>query len=390
MKNTLLLLLAISILSCGGTQKATNLIQTGNYTEAFNTSVAQLSKDKTKKSKQKHIPILKEAYTKAAIQDLEEIKRLKKQSSPANLKKIYGKYLNLDIRQDEIKALQPLYFEGNEVSFDFDDYTKKVKTSKNNYSTALYKNAIAKMKGNQLDARTAYKHLEDLNYLDPTYRNDLDALLKKAKNKGSNFIYVTLKNNVKAISNDSIKEFSAINSTNFNNPWVLYHNKKEKGIYYSYQVDIQLNKLTFEPEKTSQQTVPQEAKVQDGFQYKLDGNGNVMKDEKGNDIKTAKYKVVKAEVALYQQNKASKLDGIVTISDLNKKTTVATNPLFGEAKFQNVYGKYRGDQRAIEQKYHKALQAKEVPFPKDYEFVKYTISNFKQKITALLSQQQYN
>ncbi len=389
MKNILLLFLAISIVSCGSTQKATNLIQTGNYTEAFNTSVAQLNKDKTKKSKQKHIPILKEAFIKAAKVDLDEIKVLQKNKTPENLKKVYGKYLNLDIRQDEIKALQPLYFEGNEVSFDFDDYTKKVKSSKNNYSTALYKNAIDKMKGSQLDARTAYKHLEDLMYLNPTYRNDLDALLKKAKNKGSSFVYVTLKNNVKTISNDSIKGFSAINSTNFNNPWVLYHNNKEKGILYSYQIDILLNKLTFEPEKTSQQTVPQEAKVQDGYQYKLDGNGNVMKDAKGNDIKTAKYKIVKAEVALYQQNKASKLDGTVTIKDLNKNTTVSTTPLFGEAKFQNTYGKYRGDQRAIEQKYHKALQSKEIPYPKDYEFVKYAISNFKQKVTTLLSQQQF-
>ncbi len=389
MKNILLTFLVLSILSCGSTQKATSLIQTGNYTEAFNTSAEQLNKDKTKKSKQKHIPILKEAYTKAAIQDIEEIKRLKKQSTPENLKKIYVKYLNLDIRQDEIKALQPLYFEGNEVSFDFNDYTKKVKTSRNNYSTALYKSAIDKIKGNQLDARVAYKHIEDLIYLDPTYRNDLDALLKKAKNKGSNFVYVTLKNNVKTISNDSIKDFSVINSVNFNNPWVLYHNKKKKGVHYSHQIDIVLNKLIFEPEKTSQQTVPQEAKVQDGYQYKLDGNGNVMKDTKGNDIKIAKYKIVKAEVALYQQNKASKLDGLMTIKDLNKKTTIASNPMFGEAKFQNTYGKYRGDQRAIEQKYLKALQSKKVPYPKDYEFVKYSISNFKQKVTALLSQQQF-
>jgi len=389
MKNILLIVIAISLVSCGGTQKTTNYIQSGNYIEAFNTSIAKLNKDKTKKSKQKQIPLLKEAFTKAAAEDLSKIKMLQKNKTPDNLKKVYGKYLNLDIRQDEIKALQPLYFEGNEVSFDFVDYSKKVKTSKNNYSTALYKNVIDKMKGNQLDARLAYKYLEDLNYLDPTYRSDLDALLKKAKNKGSNFIYIRLKNNIKAISNDSIKDFSTINSTNFNNPWVLYHNKKEKGIYYSYQVDILLNKLTFDSEKTSQQTVPQEAKVQDGYQYKFDGNGNVMKDAKGNDIKVAKYKIVKAEVILHQQNKASKVDGVVTIKDLNKNTTVATNPMFGEAKFQNTYGKYRGDQRAIEQKYHKALQSKEIPYPKDYEFIKYSISNFKQKVLTLLNQQQF-
>ncbi|HBK71609.1 MAG TPA: hypothetical protein DDZ39_08155 [Flavobacteriaceae bacterium] len=389
MKNILLIIIAISIVSCGGTQKTTNYIKSGNYIEAFKTSIAKLNKDKTKKSFQKQIPLLKEAFIKAAVEDLGIIKTLQKNKTPGNLKKIYGKYLNLDIRQDEVKALQPLYFEGNEVSFDFDDYTKKVKISKNNYSTALYKSAIDKMKGNQLDARTAYKHLENLTYIDPTYRTDLDALQKKAKNKGSNFVYVSLKNNEKAISNDSIKDFSAINSTNFNNPWVLYHNKKEKGIQYNYQVDIVLNKLTFQHEKTSQQTVPQEAKVQDGYQYKLDGNGNVMKDAKGNDIKIAKHKVVKAEVALYQQNKASKVDGVVIIKNLKNKNIVSTNPMFGEAKFQNTYGKYRGDQRAIEQKYHKALQSKAVPYPKDYEFIKYSISNIKQKIMGILSQQKF-
>ncbi len=389
MKKLLLLFIAIAFISCGGTQKATNLIQSGNYVDAFNTSITKLNKDKTKKSSQKHIPILQEAYTKAAKADLAQIKTLKSQNTPESLKKAYGKYLNLDIRQDEIKAIQPLYYEGNEVTFKFDDYTKKIKSAKENYSASLYKGAIDKLKGNQLDARTAYKHLEDLIYVNPDYKTNLNALLKKAKNKGSNFVYVTLRNTIKTISKDSIKDLPIINSANFNNPWVVYHNKKEKGIHYDNQVDIVLNTLMLVPEKTSQQTVPQEAKVQDGTKYKLDANGNVMKDAKGNDIKEAKYAVVRAEVALYQQNKSSKLDGTVTIKDLNKKTTLSTNPVFGEAKFQNTYGKYRGDQRAIEQKYHKALQSKEVPYPKDFEFVKYSVSNFKQKVTALLSQQQF-
>ena len=388
MKKLLITVLAIAIASCGGTQKATNLIQSGNYTESFNTSIAKLNKDKSKKSSQKHIPILQEAYTKAAKTDLDQIKVLKNQNTPESLKKIYGKYLNLDIRQDEVKALQPLYYEGSEVIFKFDDYSKKVKAAKDNYAASLYKNATDKLKGNQLDARAAYKYLEDLIYIHPDYKNNLNELLKKAKNKGSSFVYVTLKNNVKAISNDSIKDLPIINSANFNNPWVLYHNKKEKGIHYDYQANIVLNTMTFEPEKTSQQTVPQEAKIQDGFRYKLDGNGNVIKDEKGNDVKVPNYKTVRAEVALYQQNKASKVEGTVTIKDLNKKTVISTTPIFGEAKFQNTYGKYRGDQRAIEQKYHKALQSKAVPYPKDFEFVTYAIRNFKQKITALLAQQQ--
>ena len=389
MKHFLLLLLSLTLLSCGSTQTATNQIQSGNYKDAFNTAAAQLNKDKSKKSNQKLIPILKESYSKAAKADLNEIKALEKQNTPESLKKIYGNYLNLDIRQDEVRALQPLYYEGKEITFSFDDYSDKIKNSKSNYSASLYANAMAALKGNQLEARKAYKYLEDLNYIDPTYIKNLNDLLQKAKDKGSSFVLVTLKNNVKNISNDSIKDLASINSANFTNQWIIFHNTKQRNINYNYQVDISLDKLTFEPEKTLQETVAQEGKIQDGWQYQLDSNGNVMKDDKGNDIKVAKYKVVKAEVTLYQQNKSSKLDGNIIIKDLTHRKTVSTNPTFGEAKFQHLYGKYRGDQRAIEQKYYEALQAKEVPYPQDFEFIKYSIRDFKIKLNGLMSQQQF-
>ena len=90
MKNFLLVLLSLIVLSCGSTQTATNQIQSGNYVDAFNTSVAELNKDKAKKSNQNLIPLLKEAYIKAAQTDLEEIKTLQKENTPTNLKKIYG------------------------------------------------------------------------------------------------------------------------------------------------------------------------------------------------------------------------------------------------------------------------------------------------------------
>ena len=389
MKKLIFTAVMLLLLSCGSTQKATNHLQTGNYIEAFNTSIEQLNKDKTKKSNQKHIPLLKEAYTKAAKAGLDKIKNLKQNKTPDNLKKTYTTYLRLDMRQDEVRVLQPLYYEGNEISFTFEDYTNKISTSKNNYSASLYKNAMTELKKDNLSARKAHKLLTDLIYINPTYKNNLNDLLQKAKNKGSSFVLVLLKNNVKNISRDSIKDFTTINSANFANQWVVYHNKKQRNTSYDYQINISFDKFTFVPEKTLQEKVPQEGKVQDGWQYRLDSNGNVMKDEKGNDIKTAKYKVVRAEVMLFQQNKSSKLDGTVIIKDLKKRTTLSTNPTFGEAKFQNTYGKYQGDQRAIEQKYHKPLQAKAVPYPKDYEFTKYSVSNFKQKVMALIGQQKF-
>ena len=146
-----------------------------------------------------------------------------------------------------------------------------------------------------------------------------------------------------------------------------------------------MDKLTFIPEKTIEEKVNQEGKVQDGWQYKLDGNGNVIKDEKGNDIKIAKYKVVRAEVILYQQNKSSKIEGTITVKNVLNSKVLSTNPEFGEAKFQHTYAKYKGDQRAIDQKYYDALKSKAVSYPKNYEFIKYSVLNFKQKVDAFLN-----
>lgn len=131
MKKLIILLLAsITLIACGGTQKATNLISTGNYVNAFNVSIQKLTKDKSSKSAQKHIPVLKEAFTKAEESDWKEIEMLKSDFTIPNFKKIYGKYLNLDLRQDEVKALLPLYTESGVVNFDFTDYSEEINSSK--------------------------------------------------------------------------------------------------------------------------------------------------------------------------------------------------------------------------------------------------------------------
>lgn len=389
MKSMLIFSMIILLLSCSSTQTVSNKIEIGNYAEAFDISIAELNKDKNKNSSQRHIPLLKEAYRKAAYADIEEIKQLEKLKTAESFKKIYGNYLNLDIRQDEVRALLPLFYEGKNVEFKFSDYTSKIALSKKNYANLLYSSALKDLNGNQIDARNAHKNLEDLIYIDPVYKSNLNELLQKAKNKGSSFVLTSLKNNISAISNDSLNDLNTINSSNFNNPWVIYHNKKDRNIKYDYEVLITLYKLSFEPEKTLQETVPQEAKIQDGWQYQLDGNGNVMKDDKGNDIKVPKYSTVKAEVVLFQQNKSSKIDGKVLIKNRKNNTTISQNSEFGEAKFQHLYGKYRGDQRAIDQKYYEALKSKAIPYPKDYEFIKYSLLNFKQKINSLLEKQQF-
>jgi hypothetical protein len=169
----------------------------------------------------------------------------------------------------------------------------------------------------------------------------------------------------------------------------MYHNKKDYSTVYDYEVVVKLDQSQITPEQVNTETVPQQARVKDGWEYVYDTKGNVMKDSLGNDIKRDKIITVQAEVKLFQQLKTGRVDGGVAIKNVKTNTQMSTAPIFGEAKFENVYAQYRGDQRAIEQKYYEALKKKEAPYPADDEFIKYALADYKQKLLQLLNQQQF-
>ncbi len=397
MKNIVtILIICILLISCGGSQKAASAINSGNYQQAFDLAIAELSKNKTKSSSQKNIPILKEAYEKALLKDNGEISVFEKQATKYNLQGIYHKYLLMDLRQDEVKALQPLHYDGKEYTFSFKDYSKKTAKAKYNLSKYLYDESRSLLSSSSKeDARLAHKNLEILLYdLRTDYKNDIQNLLDRATKKASSFVLVTLNNKINSQLQDStsrseITNFKKINTSNFNNSWVIFHEKKDYNTQYDYLVNFTLDKLQFVPETLNQQKVAQKKRVQDGWKFTYDAKGNVMKDKEGNDIKEAKYVDVAAEVQLFQQVKSATITGSLTIKNSKTGEVVNTNPLNGEAKLENVYAKYRGDQRAIEEKYYDALNKKEAQLPADEVFKKYALDNLKKQAVGILNQQKF-
>lgn len=96
---------------------------------------------------------------------------------------------------------------------------------------------------------------------------------------------------------------------------------------------------------------------------------------------------VRAEIKLYQQLKTAKISGKVNYKNYNTNNSLGVYPVVEEAKFENVYGQYRGDKRAIEQKYYEVLQKKPVDkFPTDEEIIMYTSKGLQNKIKEVLNQ----
>lgn len=389
-KITFILSLIVLLNACGSAKKAEKSVEEGKFNKAFDIAFTELSKDKNKSSNQKLIPTLEEAYTKANDRDNHTIKLLEKENNSENLKKIYALYIGMDVRQDDIISLQPLYYNNKEMLFDTKDYSSDIAKSLDKYSKQLFSTGTQQLAGSKLDARKAYKTFNDLEYVNPAYTSNLSSLISQAKLKGSSLVFIKLENRIQQqIPQEHLDEFMRISESNMQNQWVIYHLEKENNAVYDHEINISLEQFQITPEQVNTETIPQQARISDGWEYVYDTKGNVAKDSLGNDIKRDKIITVQAEVRMFQQVKAGKVDGIVVIKNLRNNTQLSSTPLFGEAKFENVFAQYRGDQRAIEEEYFQALQNKEVPFPPDTDFVKYALAEFKQKMLQFIDQQQF-
>jgi len=392
MKKKILSLIVITILlSCSGAKKTQKAIDNGDYDTAFNFAIEKLNKDKSKNEKQ--VPLLKNAYEKANSRDLADISRLKKQK-PQNLEAIYKKYMNLDVRQDEVILLEPLYFEGKQVNFNITDYTKDIKNAKKNYATELYNKALPLMNNSKENSRKAFSILEDLQYVDPNYRSDLSSLIASTKKRGSNFVFVKLHNSVANQLKDSaslavLNNFAKIRSGDFKNKWIVLHDKKDYSVIYDYQADIYLDKFIRVPLKEESQIVKQSKEIQTGWIYKKDAKGNNIKDKDGNDIRSPKMETVYAQVNLFKQSKASTLEGKVIMKNLKSNQIGQPKPIKSEAKLENIYATYKGEPKAIEEKYYDALKNKKQEFPSDIKFNEFALQTFKLQVEKFMSEQNF-
>jgi hypothetical protein len=389
MKKLVVLFIIASIWSCGTSKKAESNLNIGDYDAAIKLSTEALAKGKDKKANQKHIPILEQAFAKANVRDLAQIKALKKNNDSDSWKQAFDLYVKMNNRKAKIQALLPLYIteQQRNARFDLKDYTNDIISTKNTLSEKLYQEGKSLLySGNISNARKAYDKFNYLDLINSGYK-DVRNLITQAKDKGTTYIFAKVVNKtgqtIPKQLEDDILNFGSFGLTN---NWLVFHTKKDYSKQYTKAVDIELNQVVISADQENTQLVKQEKRVKDGQEYVLDQKGNVMKDSLGNDIKRDKIITVRAEVKLFQQLKTAKITGKVNYKNYNTNASLGSYPVLAEAKFENIYAKYRGDQRAIEQKYYEALQKKPVEkFPTDEEIIMYTSKGLQNKIKEVLN-----
>ncbi|MEO8254807.1 MAG: hypothetical protein ABI554_10530 [Flavobacterium sp.] len=387
MKKTILLLsILLVILSCG-VKKTRNLLTSGNYDEAIDNAIHNLSSNKDKKGNQEYVYLLEEAYFKAKERDLNSLNLLEQEKNPSNLEKIYNTYIQLEQRQEKIKPLLPLKLikENKNAQFSFDNYNKQIVESKNALSKYLYTNSQILLKSsNKMEIRKAYDDLEYLNQINPNYQNTLQ-LQQEALVKGRYYVAVALRNQTNSIIPVNLqKDLLDFNTFGLNDKWTTYHNSIQKGIQYDYQIIVNFRAINITPEQIKEKEFVKEKIIKDGLKDLLDKNGKPVKDSLGKVIKVDNLKTITIRIEEFNQFKACQITANVDYLDFKNKELLQSFPLASESIFRNDYATYKGDKRATEESYYACFDRNLIPFPSNQQMIYDTGEDLKSKLKGIL------
>lgn len=373
--------------SCG-VKKTQSMLSNGDYDGAIERALDGLRTNKNSKGNQDYVYLLEEAFAKAKERDLNNLSLLIKEKNPANLEKIYNLYNQLHNRQDRIRGVLPLMLlkENRNAIFPFNDYSNELIASKADLSIYLYNNAKKLLASkNKLVIREAYDDLAYLDKLNPNY-NDVRDLMDQAQFKGTDFVFVSTKNETNMVIptrlQDDLLDFSTYG---INDKWTVYHNKKQSNISYDYALVVNFREIKISPEQVREKQFVKEKQIKDGTKPLLDAKGVQVKDSEGKPMVVDVMKTISASIYEFTQFKSVQTTAKVEYMDLNSKQLIDAYPLSSEFVFDYIYANYNGDKRACEQDYFQYFDRRAVPFPTNEQMVYDSAEDLKEKLKFIIS-----
>jgi len=393
MKNfTIITVLFLALSSCVGRKQIEKQLNTGNYDQAINNALKKLETNKNAKRKQDYVLMLRDAYYKVVEDNHYRINQLKQDGNPEYYETIYNLYTRLDSRQNSIKSVLPLQINGKTIKFKFNNYTSDIIDYKSKVSDYKYSQARQLLSSSdKYNAREAYGLLEDIEYINPNFR-DVRSLMDQAHFIGTDFVIVSVINETNQIVPTRLEEeLLDFDTYGLNdNFWTLYHANASAEINYDYAMQLQLKRINISPEHVYEKEYVRESEIVDGWEYVLDENGNVAKDSSGNDIKQDKIVRVLARLSEVQQVKSTQVIGQVVFTDLKQNQVLESFPIDSEFIFENFYGRFRGDRRALSDDDKRLLGNRALPFPTNEQMVYDTNEDLKQKLKSIIKQMTFS
>lgn len=345
---------------CTSSQK---MLERGQYDRAIDRASEKLMK---RPGNEKELRVLTEAYEIANQFDRERIEFLELEGREESWVEIYELYEQLNNRQMKVRRL-PSQIRNQ---FTFHNYDEAIIASKSAAADVSYRRGLEFLeRDGKENARLAYEEFRKASAIYPGYE-DTDQLLAKSHQLGrSHALFVMENNSGRVVPEYFETELMKIALTDLETHWLGMDSFENGSVEYDYLLVLEVSEVSFSPERVNRNTFSEEAEIQDGMRYKLDRRGNVAKDSLGNDIRVPNMVQVSAEITEIDQNKSVFVGGSVDLYDLKSDQLLRTDPVTVEAVFQNIYGTFSGDERALSDESRQIVGGREVSFPSNEQML---------------------
>lgn len=346
------------------------MIESGNYDQALRYGVDKLRGEKNKKTR--YVKGLQKAYVKLNKTDLDKIARIKVLNNKNSMDRIVEIYQKIENRQSYVYPLLPLISEdGYVATIKIKDYTSAINRSMKAASEVHYQYALdylirAKKNNDKISARKAYSELtEAINYFD-TYKDSYNLKLKAYELGQTNILIEPYLSGSNAAFYHTGEIISQLQLNKLNSNWTKYYTE-EHGEDIDYVATIEVSKIVPGNEKERFNSFTETKEVNDGKIPLKSKDGAIVKDTMGNTIYIEKRILVTANVEELIREKTAQMSGKVVILDAKNNRLINTIPINVTYIFEDYSCIFRGDKRAITNKYNKRIKEQCAPFPTDFD-----------------------
>lgn len=375
-KIIIIIAMAMLIAGCASSLKQ---LQRGHYDEAIKTAVKKLRVDPTI---QEQIEVLDKAYLLANQQDIDRIKFLKEEGSPYNWDEVFERYSKLKDRQALVGTVLPLQLGDQIIDYAYIDYDSEIIQAKRNAADYFWNHANELMgKGDKESYRQAYYEFRKAKEYAGNISN-INQLIEEAHWKGISRVLVSFENKTQINLPDQFKkDLMNFGVTDFNSEWIEFHaTTPSTNTYFDYFTIINLKRIEVSPEQVQQKDRMESKEIEDGWEYVLDDNGNVVKDSEGNDIKIPKKRTIYCTIIETHQYKAAKLEGDIELVQNEPRKVIRQVPIGAESIFEHISARAVGDVNALSDESKELLKNTSVPFPHDLDLIIDEAETFKKSI----------
>lgn len=363
-----LIVFSIIIILFAGCASSLKQLQRGNYDAAIQTAVRKLRVDPTD---QEQIEVLDKAYILANQQDYDRIKFLKEEGNPANWDEVFERYSDLKERQFLVSSILPLQLGNEIIDYEYVDYDSEIIQAKKKAADYFWNHANELMKnGDKESYRQAYYEFNKAKEYAGNISN-INQLIEEAHFNGISRVLVSFTNQTQLkLPEQFVNDLMTFGITDFNSEWIEFRfNNTGLNAPFDYTTAINLKRIEVSPENIEQKDRMETKEIEDGWDYLLDENGNVVKDSEGNDIKIPKTKTVSCTLIESHQFKAAKLEGVVELIQNQPKKVIRQVPIGAESIFEHISARAIGNLDALSDEDKELLKTSAVAFPRDIDLI---------------------